>query len=101
VAKHLLTINRTTTWNINTSGDTWIVDKGVDLTIKNGVGVTEDQDIRHNNLIQVLGHISATSGNGIDLSGMHETVYVAASGTVGSGNGWGVAFGSPAYGGVV
>jgi hypothetical protein len=99
MATHVLKTGSKKTWTIDTSGDTWIVDKGVDLAIKNGVGITEDKQIRHDNLIQVLGHISAVSGNGIDLSGKHETVDVAASGTIESGNAFGVAFGSLGYGG--
>jgi Ca2+-binding RTX toxin-like protein len=99
MAKHVLSSDRTKKWTIDTSGDTWIVNKGVDINIKNGVGITEDTDFRHDNLIQVLGHISAVSGNGIDLSGKHETVFVGASGQIESGNAFGVAFGSPAYGG--
>jgi Ca2+-binding RTX toxin-like protein len=98
MTKHVLSANRKKTWEVTTSNDTWIIDKGVTLSVHRDSAILQDSSRRHDNLYRVLGDIVVHSGNGFDLSGRHETVYVAAKATIDvtiAGNG--IAFGGKSW----
>jgi len=100
MANHVLKPSSHMTWYVYTSGDTWIVRKGLDFEVYNGDGIS-DTSAQHNNRFEISGHITAPDGEGLDLYGRNDTVFVAASGVIQTSHGFGIAFEGSAYNGKV
>lgn len=98
MAKHVLKAGSHATWYVDTSGDKWIVRKNIDFQVYNGDGIS-DTAAQHNSRFEIAGRITALDGEGLDLYGRNDTVVIAASGSIRTAHGSGIAFEATAYNG--
>jgi Ca2+-binding RTX toxin-like protein len=84
------------TWYATSSGDAWIVRKGVNFQVYNGDGISDNAAL-YGNRFEVDGHITALDGEGLDLYGHNASVAVASSGVIQTAHGYGIAFEGSSY----
>lgn len=83
---HRIKGNREEQWTIDTSNDTWIVEKGAKITTVDEYGIAESgqdhSDIRVNGRIEVSGSVS-----GINFAGDNSRVHVGRNGSIDASDG--------------
>lgn len=80
MAKHVKNNNQNTQWEIDASGDTWIIGKDAKFTVANDYAIVEF-GAYDDSRIRILGDIEVTGAgySGVNFVGEHSSVYVGAS----------------------